>query len=399
MMEVKMIMKDFKEMTTKITKSVAKRTGTLLDKVLITTENNYIYFIASNMEQELRVYNKAEVITNGKFCIDLDVLKKVSKLKANLITVKYNTEEQKMIVNTGNKTVTFYDNSNPKDFPLMDYISTENFYSSTYDDFTNMMEKLSLYNTKLYDGKPLFNAYSFNAEKKRITSLDGHRIAYRTTQNGFNSKCSVKEINLDRAFYEKLKPCLKGEKKKLHSIFISSCEHEEGKRDKTVISGNDFYMIVRNTEGEYWNIDRMLLKESDTNIAMFNRNELLDISKYNIGLMTDKKEPMILYFDNNNTYSYMDNGKEESLDEFLMTENMTVKPEFMIGFNPSYLVDMCNSIDTDDLKIGFTNAKTPTMVYGNEYTILLLPVVIKNAKNTVEESINKLSGKSFAKTA
>ena len=110
MMEFKMIMKDFKEMTTRIIKAVPKKASiAILQKVLVMTENNYVYFIATDTEQELRVYKNVTVVENGKFCIDLDVLKKVSKLKANLITIKYDTEEQKMIVNTGKKTVTFYD--------------------------------------------------------------------------------------------------------------------------------------------------------------------------------------------------------------------------------------------------------------------------------------------------
>lgn len=158
-------------------------------------------------------------------------------------------------------------------------------------------------------------------------------------------------------------------------------------------------MIVRISETKYWDIDRMILKEFDTNIATFNRNELLEISKYNISLMTDNKEPMVICFDENDTYSYMNNGKEESFDEFLMTENKAIKPGFMIGFNPSYLVDMCSSIDMDDLKLGFINAKSPMMAYGNEYTILILPVMIKNGESTVKESVSKLSNKSLVKTA
>lgn len=109
MMEFKMIMKDFKEMTTRIIKAVPKKASiAILQKVLVMTENNYVYFIATDTEQELRVYKNVTVVENGKFCIDLDVLKKVSKLKANLITIKYDTEEQKMIVNTGKKTVTLF---------------------------------------------------------------------------------------------------------------------------------------------------------------------------------------------------------------------------------------------------------------------------------------------------
>lgn len=393
-------MKDFKEITTRIAKAVPKKPALdILKKVLVMTENNYIYFIATDTEQELRVYKNVTVVENGKFCIDLDVLKKVSKLKADLITIKYDTEERKMIVNTGKKTVTFCDNSDPESFPLMDYKNAEDFYSSTYDDFTDMMERLSLYNARKDNSNPLMNAYSFNVEKNRIISLDGHRIAYRTVQNGFNPDSNVKEINIDRSFYEKLKPCLKEGKKDLHAIFINTCKREDGKCDRIVIGGNEFYMIARINETQYWNIDRMILKEFDTNITTFDRNELLEISKYNIGLMSDNKEPMVLYFDKNNTYSYMNNGKEESFDEFSMTENKAVQSGFMIGFNPSYLVDMCNSIDVDDLKLGFTNAKAPMMVYGNEYTVLLLPVMIKSAKATVKESIDKLRCKPLSKIA
>lgn len=71
------------------------------------------------------------------------MLKKISKLKADNIIVTYNKEDQKVLISTGKKIVTFpsmWDAA--KDFPLMKDIKEpeEKFFTSNYQEFFNMME-------------------------------------------------------------------------------------------------------------------------------------------------------------------------------------------------------------------------------------------------------------------
>jgi hypothetical protein len=47
-----------------------------------------------------------------------------------------------------------------------------------------------------------------------------------------------------------------------------------------------------------------------------------------------------------------------------------------IGFNPRFLVDVFEIVDSDNPICLGTNPKAPMMIYGNEYNFLVLPINI-----------------------
>lgn len=50
-------------------------------------------------------------------------------------------------------------------------------------------------------------------------------------------------------------------------------------------------------------------------------------------------------------------------------------------------------IDTEYMRMGFYNAKSPVMVYDGDFTYLILPIGINGNSNRIDEKINKLMGK------
>lgn len=94
MMEFKIAMKEMKDVIKKIEKSIPKSPSlSILETVLVKQENNQLAFIATNCDEELHIYKDVDMTGNDYFCISLDMLKKISKLKADNITVTYNKED------------------------------------------------------------------------------------------------------------------------------------------------------------------------------------------------------------------------------------------------------------------------------------------------------------------
>ena len=90
MMEFKITMKEMKDVVKKIEKSVMKKAALpILETVLVKKENNQLAFIVRDMEEELHIYKNILVTGNDSFCIALDNLKKIVKLKADVITIIY----------------------------------------------------------------------------------------------------------------------------------------------------------------------------------------------------------------------------------------------------------------------------------------------------------------------
>lgn len=393
MMKFEIAMKEMKDVVKKIEKSVMKKTTlSILETVLVKQENNQLAFIASNMEEELHIYKNILVAGNDSFCIALDNLKKIVKLKADVIAITYDSEDKKVLVSTGKKIVTFSSTwSAAEDFPLMKGIEEpeEKFFTSNYLEFSNMMEKLYVYLECSDEYKKAMTYYNFNANKNRITALDGHRIGMCKPSNGvFNSKSDVKEVNLNRNAWIKLKNCIAKESKNERNIISIA-----SKDKKIYIAGNDFKMIVRESDIMYFDVDKILLSESDLMMVNVNTSELNESAEYNISFHGKySQKPMVMKFNGNEIVSYMCTESGESFDKILVLDN-SVSEEFMIAFNPLFIKELCFGIDAEYVRMGFYNAKSPVMAYDGDFTYLVLPVNINAANingNGVEERINKL---------
>lgn len=389
MMKFEIAMKEMKDVVKKIEKSVTKKAAlSILETVLVKQENDQLAFIASNMEEELHIYKNIFVSGNDSFCIKLDNLKKIIKLKADILTITYDSEHKNVLVSTGKKIVTFpsmWDAA--EDFPLMKDIEEpeEKFFTSNYLEFFNMMEKLYVYLKDSDEYNKAMTYYNFNA-KNRITALDGHRIGMCKPSNEvgtFNIDSDVKEVNLNREVWIKLKNCIVKESKGEQNIISIA-----SKDKKTYITGNDFKMIVRESDIMYFDVDKILLSESDLMMVNVNTSELNESAEYNISFNgKGSKKPMVMKFIGNNIMSYMATEEGESFDKISVSNN-SVSEEFMIAFNPLFIKELCSGIDTEYVKMGFYNAKSPVMAYDGDFTYLVLPVNIN--KSDVEERINKL---------
>lgn len=390
MMEFKIAMKEMKDVIKKIEKSIPKSPSlSILETVLVKQENNQLAFIATNCDEELHIYKDVDMTGNDSFCISLNMLKKISKLKADNITVTYNKEDQKVLISTGKKIVTFpsmWDAT--KDFPLMKDIKEpeEKFFTSNYREFFNMMEKLYVYLKDSDEYKKVMTYYNFNVNKNRITALDGHRLGICKPSNEvgtFNSKPDVKEVNLNRDVWIKLKNCITKESKGEQNIISIA-----SKNKKTYITGNDFRMIVRESDIMYFDVDKILLSESDLMMVNVNTSELNESAEYNISFHgKNSKKPMMMKFIGNNIMSYMCTESGESFDKISVSNN-SVSEEFMIAFNPLFIKELCSEIDTEYVRMGFYNAKSPVMAYDGDFTYLVLPVNINGGR--VGERINEL---------
>lgn len=388
MMEFKIAMKEMKDVIKKIEKSIPKKPSlSILETVLVKQENNQLAFIATNCDEELHIYKDVDMTGNDSFCISLDMLKKISKLKADNITVTYNKEDQKVLISTGKKIITFVSTWDAENFYLMGMDEVKDiFFVSNYTAFTEIMNKLSVYLEESDDNKRMLCCYNFNSEKNRIVALDGHRLGMCNPSGSFgkfNNDLELKEINLNRTFWIKLKNCIAKESKDDQNIVYVSTT---GK--KTYISGNDFMMIVRNIDGQYFNVDNIILKKSDLMFADINTKELKESAEYNV-LLFDDYHPMCIEFVGNNAISYIRSNTEESVDKISMMKGNISDDEIIIGFNPRFIKDLCSKIDSEYMNIGILNNITPIMIYDGCYSYLILPVLISDKEKTISR-INTL---------
>ena len=143
--------------------------------------------------------------------------------------------------------------------------------------------------------------------------------------------------------------------------------------------------MIRRIDGEYFKVEQMLDASFDY-IFVPDRVQILEAMKYDTELRkasgADKK-PVILHSENQKLYSYIAAGKYEAFDEFETSGN-NMEDNFYIGFDPQFLTDAFNIVDSDKPICFGTNNKAPLFINGNEYKILILPVNIGNGDCSAE---------------
>lgn len=385
MMKFTMNAKDLKAMMEKGMAAIDKKAtlSTLTKLYFQIDENGILKVWGTDMEHwaEVRTDNIYD-IQPGVLGIDMDDIKIISKMSGEITLEDVTTEDMevgKINIKCGKKIVTI-----PR------YQNTDIFLPSMDEDKKKIMSVKenwlleTVVNLNTYtaddDNRKMMQVFNFNTKSKRIEALDGHRIGMRTLEN--QTIYETTESSFDTVkIHNKCVPVFKKlmDKKSEKEIEI----YQDGKYIR--LEGNDFTYIIRRIDGEYFKVDQMLNVSEDYRFVP-DRDKILEAMKYDAELRKISgrdKDPVILHSENGNLYSYISVGKYEAFDEFETSEN-NMKNNFYIGFNPQFLTDAFNIVDSDKPLCFGTSSKTPLLINGDEYKILVLPVNIGNEDYSAE---------------
>lgn len=356
---------------------VVKKANSALDNKSVLTPLRTIYFrsddantlmvTSTNISQWLEV--RTDRIWNcrsGIFGIESEDMKLILKMSGNVTFEDISMEtENKISVKCGKRELTV-NKICDTDYVLpaigddeQDVLETTE--SWLYDTVT----KLTPFTSKS-DVISLQKCINFDTKTKRVTALDGSRLALKKMEN-VEIITERRNINMDAALaFPVLRAVLnKMEKRVLMSI------------DKTwiCIKGNDFTYMIHHTDGVYYDVDK-ILSQYDSFSCVADKEKLLETVKYSKDIIGKEKTPFVLHRKNEKLYSYTAVAKYEVLEE--LEVNDLRMDDMYIAFNPSFWVDALNTVDTDTVKICGGRNIDPLMIYGNEYDFLILPVNIKH---------------------
>lgn len=358
---------------------VIKKASSALDNKSVLTPLRTIYFRAddsntlmitsTNINQWLEI--KTDRIWNckpGIFGIESEDMKLILKMSGNVSFEDISMDtENKISVKCGKRELT-----------VNKVCDTDYVLPAMGDDEQNVLEtteswlydtvtKLTPFTSKS-DIISLQKCINFDTKTKRVTALDGCRLALKRMEN-VEIFTEQRNINMNAAlacFVLKTVLDKIGNKRILMSI------------DKTwiCIKGNDFTYIIKHTDGVYYDVDK-ILPHNDSFSCVADKEKLLETVKYSKDIIGKEKIPFVLHSKNRNLYSYTAVAKYEVLEE-LEVNDLRMDDMLYIAFNPSFWVDALNTVDADTVKICGGRNIDPLMIYGNEYDFLILPVNIKN---------------------
>lgn len=368
--------KELKEVIEKALTVVPKKSSVpFLERMLIETKESGIKIIVTDMDQWLEITVEATVLEHGKILLDSSDMKLLLKM-TDYITIT-ELDSGKIDIKTKKKNLSMI-NYDATEYPELPQISDEMEALRVEESYLSDVA-LSLFPfANATDSNRMFQIYNFNLKDKRVEVLDGHRIGMKTLE-GQAVLDDSSELHLHIVAYTVFKKLLDKKSKKQVTI----CNSDR----YTIVKGDNFKYTQRRVEGNYFDINRMLSSDYKHRMVV-DCKDLLEVTKYNCELMKAEKSdkaPMFFYSTGHEIVTYFNNGKIESVDQ-LSTKNTEVEQEFSIAVNPEFIKEAMNIIDCETALCTMTNAKAPVMIYGKEYSFLILPV---NAKTELIDDMKR----------
>lgn len=382
----------------KVLKEMIEKAATTIDKKSVLEslkrlymqidENETLRIWSSDLNHYVEIRNNSVYLTSpGIVGIDIDDIKIITKMTGEVTIEDVSTEnERKINIICGKKTVSIPGYGNTDIF-LPDMDDTEMKILNVKENWLlDTITKLSTF-TSDDDCNKMLMVFNFNIKDKRVEALDGRMIGMRSLESQTVYTVSDNRfdtVKLHRMCVPVFKKLL--DKKSEREVIIS--------QDKKYVKveGDDFTYIIRRIDGEYFNVESVLnISERFRYIA--NRENFLEVMKYNYDLIKTSKcdrDCVIMHTENNIMYSYINTGKYEALDELEVKEN-TMNDELYIAYNPKFLVDVFNIIDSDEPVCIGKDRVSPLIITGNEYSFLILPVNVNNSFSLMKfkEKLNK----------
>ena len=369
MMKFTMNAKELKAMMEKGMTAINKKAAIpTLTKLYFQVEENgtvKVWGTDNDHFAEIRT-NNAWNTSPGILGINIDDIKILTKMSGNITLEDVSTDKEcKINIQCGKKNVTIPKYENTDIFlPSMDD-TEEKIFTVKENWLLETIVNLSVYTS---DSNKLFEVFNFNITHERVEALDGHRIGMRTLENQ-----NILQKNNNVMIHRKCMPVFKKimDKKSEKDVAIS--------QDKKYVKveGNDFTYMIYRTEGKYFDIDKMLNIPDDFSFIP-ERSNILEAMKYDADLAKTvklDKKPVVFHSENGKLYCYLNAIKYESFDELEVMEN-NMDSNLYIGFNPQFLVDVFDIVDSENPVCIGTNAKSPMLITGNEYNFLVLPINI-----------------------
>lgn len=388
MLKFTMYSKELKTMMEKGTAAINKKaTLSSLTRLYFQVEaDGTVKALGTDLEHYAEIRsNNAWNTSPGVLGIDTDDIKVLSKMSGDITLEDVSTEkENKINVKCGKKSVMIPKYDNVDIFlPSMDD-SEKHILTMKESWLLETISNLAIY-TSDADSNKLMQVFNFNTECGRVEALEGHVIGMRSLENQ-----SVLCRNENVMIHRKCLPVFKKTMDKKSDAEVKVYQDKKYIR----VEGKDFTYIVRKVVGKYFDVGKMLTDDYNYRFIP-KKDNILEVMKYNYDLAKDETKPVIIHSENGKLYSYMRTSKYEMFDE-IETKDFDMNDDFYIGFNPHFLADAFDIVDSESPECRMTGNKSPLFIKGNEYSFVILPVVIDKIIKGIRESISEHINRSKA---
>ncbi|NQT90602.1 MAG: DNA polymerase III subunit beta [Candidatus Omnitrophica bacterium] len=200
-------------------------------------------------------------------------------------------------------------------------------------------------------------------DKIRMVATDGRRLAIVNQKNDTKLKTEKKVIIPTKTVQE-----------------LARSLQEEGEvsivfsKNQIMFRANGLVVVSRLIEGEFPNYEQAIPKEIKTKLKIDAQKLCSAIKRANL-LTTVESQAIKLQLSKNSLVVSKSTPEVGEVKEDIEAEYSG--EEFVIGFNPTYLLDVLKNIDQQSLEIELTGPDKPGVIRGEEgYIYIVLPMQV-----------------------
>lgn len=341
----------------------SKTTLSILECIVINSENGIIKLIANNQELGIETVVKGTIIEAGTIAINAKLFAEIiRKLPDNDVTFT-SDENYKALIQCEKAKFNLVGKSY-QEFPMLPQIERNKSIHITDFALKEIIQQ-TIFSVSDNESNKIMTGELFEIKGDifKVVSLDGHRISIRKIQL-HESYDDIRVVVPGKTLNE-ISKILSGEMDKIVDIYFT---------DKHILfSFDETTVLSRLIEGEYYKIEQMLSDNYVTKVTVNNKEFLNCIDRASLLIKEVDKTPIVLNFEDDNLELKINSTVGS------MKEDIDIKKEgkdILIGFNPKFLMDALRVIDDETVDIYLFNPKAPCFIKDKEenYIYLILPI-------------------------
>lgn len=345
-----------------------RQTLPILANILITAHDGQISMVATDLEIELisRI-DIDEIKDPGKVTVTARKLIDICRNLPNDAMITLVTTKDRLMVKSGKSRFSLM-TLPVNEFPNIEEVREKVSFEISQKHLRNLLEKthfsMAQQDVRYYLNGMLFD---INNGVMKLVATDGHRLSLAQFDQGKFDIENTQIILPRKGVMELLR--LLNPVDDLIEVTIGA--------NHIRVKSPDFTFISKLVEGKFPDYRKVVPKNGMRSVLV--ARDLFKQALTRVSILSNEKfKGVRLQLSENNLMIHANNPEqEEAEDQILVNYNGA---DLEIGFNVNYLLDICNNIVTDEIKMTFADTNSSVLIEtsddDNSYTYVIMPMRI-----------------------
>src|SRR3954468_5029209 len=344
-----------------VSRAVSTRSSVqILAGVLLEAAAGELRLAATDMELSLRTSLDAQIESDGSVVVPGRLLVDIARLLPDAdVQIEHRLEEGVLAVTCGSASYRLHTYS-AEDFPRLPDVDDTQIFTVDSEALLETVAQVSR-SASRDESRPVLTGIlaRFEPGKLVMAATDSYRLAVKETDLPGSTQ-ELEAIIPARALTELAR-------------IAGDAELEVGVQENQVaFRAGDAVLTTRRIDGQFPNV-KQLLPEQFEHIVTMPRTELLEVVR-RVSVMAQRNSPLRLRF------------SEGELEVSAQTQDIGEAKESLpapfsgdpleIGFNPEFLRDGIDSVQSDDVRLKLISPLRPGLIQGerDDYSYLIMPI-------------------------